>query len=281
LGISLAENRQYDQAAKVLKTINFKNSQSYLLRCLYLQNKQKQFCELLDTLNNQGKINPIIGSLCSRAEIKYGLKKPNIFCQDPFKYVLKIDLDKSYHFPNTFIKPLTTFLNHNKIAIKSQGLLTHGYQTFGNLFDTEHDLTNEIKKIIINEIEKYRAHFKDSQEGFIKKWPTEYSLNGWLISMKSGGKLRPHMHENGWISGSIYINVPQKFNSSSGNLVVCINDDNYLVEGKTTHEKIIDVTTGSLCLFPASLLHYTIPFEAKEERIVLAFDVVPCIFPIS
>jgi len=31
----------------------------------------------------------------------------------------------------------------------------------------------------------------------------------------------------------------------------------------------------SLCLFPASLLHYTIPFESEEKRIVLAFDVVP------
>jgi hypothetical protein len=28
-----------------------------------------------------------------------------------------------------------------------------------------------------------------------------------------------------------------------------------------------------LCLFPSSLLHYTIPFESNQERIVLAFDV--------
>ena len=92
--------------------------------------------------------------------------------------------------------------------------------------------------------------------------------------MKSGGELRPHMHENGWISGSIYINVPPKSNVNNGNLVVCINDDNYLLEGTTPNEKIIDVTTGVLCLFPASLLHYTIPFESKEERIVLAFDIL-------
>jgi len=39
--------------------------------------------------------------------------------------------------------------------------------------------------------------------------------------------------------------------------------------------KIIDVDTGNLCLFPASLLHYTIPFDSREDRIVLAFDVIP------
>ena len=39
--------------------------------------------------------------------------------------------------------------------------------------------------------------------------------------------------------------------------------------------KGIDVVTGSLCLFPSSLLHYTIPFESEGNRIVLAFDVIP------
>ena len=34
-----------------------------------------------------------------------------------------------------------------------------------------------------------------------------------------------------------------------------------------------NVVTGSLVLFLASLTHYMIPFEAEEERIVLAFDV--------
>ena len=38
-------------------------------------------------------------------------------------------------------------------------------------------------------------------------------------------------------------------------------------------KKIVNVVTGSLVLFPASLMHHTIPFESEEERIVLAFDV--------
>ena len=83
------------------------------------------------------------------------------------------------------------------------------------------------------------------------------------------------MHEIGWISGSIYINVPPKLNINDGNLVVCIEDDVVLSQSQDNKKNIIDVTTGSLCLFPASLLHYTIPFESDEERIVLAFDVVP------
>ena len=275
LGILLLDSGRYDQAAKVLKLIKFKNSQSYLLRCLHLQNEKANFYELLDTLLRQGDVNPIIGSITSRAQVKYGITKPNLFCQEPFTYVFKINLSTSYDFLNTFIKPVTTILSQNERPDRLQNLLINGRQTPGNLFDIEHELTEKIEKTIRIEIEKYRTYFKDSEEGFIKKWPAEYSLKAWLISMKSGGKLRPHMHENGWISGSIYINVPPKSNTDSGSLVVCIDDQDYLVNGKTQHEKIIDVNTGSMGLFPASLLHYTIPFESDEERIVLAFDVVP------
>jgi tetratricopeptide (TPR) repeat protein len=275
LGILLFNSGRYDQATKPLKLIKFKNSQSYLLSCRYHQNEKANFYELLDTLLRQGDVNPIIGSITSRAQVKYGITKPNLFCQEPFTYVFKINLNTSYDFLNTFIKPVKTILSQNERPDRLQNLLINGRQTLGNLFDIEYELTEKIEKTIRIEIEKYRTYFKDSEEGFIKKWPAEYSLKAWLIIMKSGGKLRPHMHENGWISGSIYINVPPKSNANSGNLVVCIDDQDYLVEGKTPHEKIIDVTTGSLCLFPASLLHYTIPFESDEERIVLAFDVIP------
>ena len=275
LGILLLEAGRYDQATKTLKLINFKNSQSYLLRSLYFQNERVQFNELLNALIFQGEVNPIVGSITSRAQAKYGIIKPNLFCEEPFKYVLKRNLDTSYDFLNTFIVPLKTILSQSERPDRLQKLLLNGRQTPGNIFDTGLDLTAKIEKLIRIEIEKYRAHFKDSQEGFIKKWPTHYNLFGWLISMKSGGKLRPHMHENGWISGSIYINVPPKLTPDSGNLVVCIDDQDYLIDGKTPHEKIIDVNTGSMCLFPASLLHYTIPFESEEERVVLAFDVIP------
>ena len=63
---------------------------------------------------------------------------------------------------------------------------------------------------------------------------------------------------------------PPKKKTNSGNLVVCIGEN-----GNDKNNKSIDVVTGSLCLFPSSLHHYTIPFESEEERIVLAFDMNP------
>jgi Tfp pilus assembly protein PilF len=276
LGIWYCEQGKYKQAAELfLKSKNFKNSQSYLLKCWYFLNEQSLFYELLESLTSKGITDPIIGSFGSRAAIKFGIEKENPFCSSPLNYVFKTDLSNKYDFEGKFVKPTLSILNDTRAQNRSQILLTNGLQTSGNLFALENILIDEIKKLIELEIENYRLYFKDSKEGLIQNWPDAYSLHGWIIRMKNGGALRPHMHEKGWISGSIYINVPPKLNINDGNLVVCIEDDALLSESQDNKKNIINVTTGSLCLFPASLLHYTIPFESNEERIVLAFDVIP------
>ncbi|MDG2141176.1 MAG: tetratricopeptide repeat protein [Gammaproteobacteria bacterium] len=267
--------KRFKEAKEIFGTIEFKDSKSYFLSCLYLENESSLFYQTLDESINKGEVSAMIGSLGSRAEIRFGLNRENLFCNEPLQYVLKTDLSEEYDFENLFVTNVKTILEEEKVSIRRQSLLINGHQTAGNLFQLERDLTNEIEKIIKLEIEKYRENFSDSGEGFLKNWPANYSLFGWLISMKSGGELAPHIHENSWLSGSIYINVPCKSNTSSGNLVVCLEEEKFVKRGAKKHKEVIDVFTGSLCLFPASLLHYTIPFESAEERIVLAFDVIP------
>ena len=264
----LAEN--YFKKAIQIKPGDIRASNS-LLTNLYKMNNQSILFKELDSIINEGKMNAVIGSICSRSEVKYGVKKENPFCNNPLDYVLKKDLNEKYDFKNVIVKCVNNILKDDSISSRVQKLITNGYQTAGNLFANRDFDTNEIQKIIKIEIEKYRLNFKDSKEGFIKNWPTNYNLNGWLISMKKGGKLSAHMHDLGWLSGSIYINVPQKSELESGNLVVCIDEN----ENKNENKKSLDVVTGTLCLFPSSLLHYTIPFESEENRIVLAFDMIP------
>ena len=217
----------------------------------------------------------VMGSLAFCSEFKYGIKKSNSFCNDPLSYVVKTDLNALYDFENIFIETARAVLSDSSVSYKSQGHLTNGVQTAGNIFVQGKVLKTEIENIIHTEIKKYQIQFKDSEEGFIKNWPTSYEIKGWLVCMQSGGKLAPHMHDNGWITGSIYINVPPKSKTDCGNLVLCLSDQEHVLAVEKNQQSTIDVVTGSLCLFPSSLHHYTIPFEEKEDRIVLAFDVIP------
>ena len=271
LGITLHTLKQYKKAADEFLLMNYKSSQSYLLKCWFKLNDKINFTIQLDKMLEQGKNNAVIGSLISRSNIRYGVQKQNPFCNEPLNYVLENDLTKQCDFKNIFVQTAKKILNDDTIINKTQPLLDNGTQTSGNLFSKKNDLIEKMKDTIHSEIEKYFVNFKDSEEGFIKNWPKSYYLNGWLVSMKNGGKLLPHMHEHAWITCSIYINVPQKKVANSGNLVACLDDN----EDENNPKKIIDVVTGSICMFPSSLFHYTIPFDADEERIVLAFDVVP------
>jgi hypothetical protein len=201
------------------------------------------------------------------------VEKPNLFCTKPLNYVLHNNLNTRYDFKKTFVEKAQSILNKKLISNRRQSLLVNGNQTSGNIFNLKNNDTTEIQNIIRIEVERYRREFKESEEGLIKRMPAEYSLNGWFIKMKSGGNLKPHIHSEGWLSGSIYINVPPKLMAESGNLVVSLGEENDAISKRINEKKTINVVTGSMVLFPASLMHYTIPFEAEEERIVLAFDV--------
>ena len=174
----LAEN--YFKKAIQIKPSDIRASNS-LLTNLYKMNNQSILFEELDSIINEGKMNAVIGSICSRSEVKYGVKKENPFCNNPLDYVLKKDLNQKYDFKNVFVKCVNDILKDDSISNRVQKLITNGYQTAGNLFANRDFDTNEIQKIIKIEIEKYRLYFKDSEEGFIKNWPTNYYLNGWLI----------------------------------------------------------------------------------------------------
>jgi hypothetical protein len=274
----LKEHSKFDEAEASLRQAillkpDFAEAHNQFLDCLFLEDKKSMFFDELDNLINQGKTSAIIGSLTTRSNLKYGLEKPNLFCTKPLNYVLHNDLNTRYDFEKTFVEKAKSILNKNSILNRSQSLLVNGSQTSGNIFDIKNNDTNEIQNIIRIEVEKYRIKFKESEEGLIKKMPVEYSLHGWFISMKSGGSLKPHIHSEGWLSGSVYINVPQKLEADSGNLVVSLGIENDVTSRRINEKKTINVATGSIVLFPASLMHFTIPFESEEERIVLAFDV--------
>ena len=279
LAVTFKEMGRLDEAEAsyrqaLLSNPNYTEAHNQLLDCLFLQDKKSIFFDELNYLINQEKATAIIGSLTCRAALKYGSEKPNLFCTKPLNYVLHINLNTRYDFEKTFVEKAKSLLNKNQVSNRRQSLLVNGYQTLGNIFDIRNDATNEIQNIIRIEVERYLEKFKVSEEGLIKKMPDEYSLNGWFISMKSGGSLKPHIHTEGWLSGSIYINVPGNLIAESGNLVVSIGEEKDAVSTRINEKKTINVVTGSMVLFPASLMHHTIPFESEEERIVLAFDVI-------
>lgn len=273
LGVALEQGADFSGALEQFKAVGgARDSLSWCLRCLYRLDDQPALYELLGGVLTQGITSAMIGNVCCNAELRYARSTPNPFCKDPLNYVTISDLRHQYNFEKICVQPIRQILADPRTAYRVQSRLSYGQQTAGNLFETTNPQIIEIENIIRSEVANYQAQFKGGEEGIIKKFPEEYTLRGWIISMKSGGKLTPHYHEYGWLSGSLYVNVPPRQKEDSGNLVLRQGDAEH--SPNIVKEKSMKVDTGSLCLFPSSLEHYTIPFESNEDRILIAFDIL-------
>lgn len=279
LASMLKEVEDYEEAENWFKRVlalrpGYQHADSQLLTCLFLLNRKSSFLEKLRSMVDQGEVNATIGSLVCRSRLRYGYESLNPFCNEPLEYVCHMNLNHKHGFERDLLGKLKDVLRDNKVSTRSQPLLLGGHQTYGNLFAIKDHRIELVEKIIRYEIDKYLITHSSSEEGFIRKWPEEYNLYGWIVSMESGGNLRPHIHEQGWLSGSLYINVPQKQYDESGSLVLSLGVETDTRHFRENSSKIIDVATGSLVLFPASLMHHTVPFESDEDRVVFAFDVI-------
>ena len=96
-----------------------------------------------------------------------------------------------------------------------------------------------------------------------------------MIDLKTGGSLKPHMHKEGWLSGSLYLSRPKRVRNNDGDIVFSLHGSNYPKEEKLFNEVVFSIEKGDMVLFPSSLFHATIPFTSDEKRITLAFDIMP------
>ncbi len=277
LGLLFFKIKEYKKSAEIFESINFKKSKSYLLKSLYELKDKTNLSKNLDKEIKNKSSNALIGSIVNLSKIKLGIYKKNLFCEKPLNYIKIIDLNKNSNFNDLFVKTSKKILNNKNFIDRPQPLLINGIQSASNIFFNKNKNIEKIKNLINREIENYHKDFSLSEDGLIKYWPKNFLLDGWLVKMNKGGNIKPHIHEHGWLSGSVYINVPPKLKLNDGNLVVSLSDtyDEKKLFETDTNTKVINVETGNLCLFPASLFHYTIPFSSNEDRIVLAFDVVP------
>ena len=96
-----------------------------------------------------------------------------------------------------FVEKAADVLSNDNVQHKFQGHLTNGIQTSGDIFTQLGSVTDQWQNIIHSGLKKYRDHFCESEEGFIRDWPSDYRIHGWLVSMKSGGELTAHIHNTG------------------------------------------------------------------------------------
>lgn len=246
-------------------------AESHRLEILYLHKDRNSFEEHYKKMIQNNQINALFGSICVHAGLRYNTSFLNTFCNKPLNHIYKNNLLNDIEV-NKISEAVIGYVNEKKSDFVPQALLSNGKETHGNIFNNKAQEFQILKNLIINEINKYQAKFSNSKEGFVEKFPKKYELNGWIIQMDKGGSLKPHIHKEGWISGSIYFKLPKKIKTNDGNIVFTETGPHY-PKIDNFNEEIVNISEGDICLFPSSTFHYTIPYESNDQRICLAFDV--------
>jgi len=265
----------YDKAASHYSKTDVLLSSSHHLECLYLMDKKEDFIINLEKLEKEEVLTSLVSSLSTHSRIRYELDKKYSFCDNPFSYVYSRNLIKDKVISNKNIDNFNNEVNSLNLDFKDQALLNGGNQSAGNIFLYENKNITNIKKIITDEINLYRNNFKDSLDKYISSWPDDTQLFGWIIKIHSGGNLDAHIHKEGWLSGSLYLEIPEDKGVGEGDIIFSLTGANYPTNNKLFPQKRLSLSKGLVVLFPSALFHYTTPFKSKTNRITLAFDVIP------
>jgi tetratricopeptide (TPR) repeat protein len=152
-----------------------------------------------------------------------------------------------------------------------------------NLADHANPALDELKKFIDHAFaqRKNALASEDPQHPFVRAAPPRYYLDLWAIKMKDGGgKLFPHIHVDGWLSGVYYVDVPPIVNDPQAHGAGWLNIGPSRIDIRLNREPLIRSVKpepGMMVTFPSYFWHDTVPLPEgnAEQRLCLAFDLNP------
>ena len=159
--------------------------------------------------------------------------------------------------------------------------LRNGTQTAPRLFHSQdseiqvlRDQLQGIVKMYIDELPD------DSSHPMYRRKSEHFKFSGsWSVKLKPNGFHVNHVHPEGWISSSFYIQIPSSVSAEDGGFEGCIKfgESPLGLGDREIVERAIRPEAGMVVLFPSYIWHGTVPFSGSEEdyRLTAPFDVFP------
>ena len=177
----------------------------------------------------------------------------------------------------SFIEALEAHLNtlHNNERHPIGQSLRNGSQTFENLLEAEHDLIKALKIAIEDRATSFLSALSSQKKHpFLSRLHPDINFIGsWSVRLRKKGFHKSHYHSEGWLSGVLYVDVPSEVEQNGNGWLVFGRPD---ITGVTMVEDFaIKPKKGNLVLFPSYMWHGTNPILTDEQRLTVAFDIVP------
>lgn len=267
---------EFDKAVEYFERSPRWDSRDRALYCLYKAGRFDAFAERLETALAGPHTSPLLATLTTHYATNFGVEDRNGFCRNPMDFVHHSRIDALAAPGSPLLADLLRDITHTEIAERKQGRLYYGIQSAGNLLKRPEPSFQALAAAVREKIAEYRARFADAGCELVRAFPEQIEFSSsWYLKMQKGGHLTSHIHEEGWISGCVYLALPDKNQGHAGSIEFSTHGDDYPQRHADFPSRIVDQAVGDIVLFPSSLFHRTIPFESDEDRVCVAFDLKP------
>nr|WP_236069967.1 tetratricopeptide repeat protein [Prochlorococcus marinus] len=264
----------YSEGVKALSETKTKAGKGLLLALYLCLDKKVKFDLCAKELIAKNWHTQISIAAIDHANIVYNQALDNGLKGSTFDSIVNQRINK-HEFSDTLLEGIIMHLSAKTIQPQHQSLLVNGSQTSGNILDVPKKPFIELKKLLIKKLEDYnRSCSINTDKDFKANWKKNmYILRGWAIVMEKGGNLKSHNHELGWLTGTFYLQMPEReANSEEGAIEFSHQGPKYPQKDSSFDTRVIRPEARDLNIFSSSLFHRTLPFQSNTQRICIAFD---------
>ncbi len=265
----------YHEGVKAISNISNKKSVNLLLSLYLCLNKKPEFNRCAEDLIHKGWLNPQGIAAIDHANVLYGQMLDNGLDGSSLDSVFVQPINKQ-EFSDELLQELLIRLTTGSLQSRAQGHLVNGLQTSGNILDFPEKPFQVLKELLVQKIDIYNQTCDiNTDKNFRVNWEKNlYRLIGWAIVMNKGGNLKTHNHEKGWLSGTFYLQMPEKgANQEEGAIEFSHQGPRYPSGNAVFEKRLIQPSARDLNIFSSALFHRTHPFQSEKQRICIAFDV--------
>jgi uncharacterized protein (TIGR02466 family) len=276
LGILFYDGGRLEEALPCFERSQLRDWQERRLYCLYKSQRFDAFRAALPHLAGRHH-SPFLATLSAHHAANFGVADDCRFCPRPMDFVHHAPLEPLAAPGSALTAALLRDVALAEIAERKQGRLHHGIQSAGHLFRRSEASFGQLAHLIEGAVDDYRRRYAGADCELMRAFPAQTAFNSaWYVKMRQGGHLTSHIHETGWLSGVVYLAIPQRMaGSEDGCIEFSTDGDGYPRRHGDFPRQVIAPQVGDVVLFPSSLFHRTLPFAADEERVCVAFDIAP------
>ena len=169
---------------------------------------------------------------------------------------------------------------HNTLYAPIYQTLNHGTQSHATLFSRPGlpEVISGLADKILDGVRQFVAGLPDDTEHpFLRRKTKDVAWSGsWSVRLRESGFHSNHIHDEGWISGSYYVETPDCVRDVE-NKAGWINFGGFTppMGAKLPAEHSVQPRPGLMVLFPSYMWHGTNPTTGDQPRLTVAFDIIP------